>query len=94
MIKDQMKSLCAEIRAMRSARGGMMNEMRHEAGELKKTVGDLCSHFGRARTAMAKRTKQERVAFLNTLKRSVGTQRRDLQKDLAGARKAWAGIRG
>ena len=33
---------------------------------------------------MAKRTKNERMVFLNNLKRSVGAQRRDMRNDLAG----------
>jgi hypothetical protein len=40
---------------------------------------------------MAKRTKNERVAFLNNLKRSVGAQRRAMRNDLTAARRAWAG---
>jgi hypothetical protein len=52
---------------------------------------ELCAHFGRARTTVAKRTKNERVAFLNNLKRSVGAQRRDMRNDLAGTRRVWAG---
>ena len=50
----------------------MMSELQHGAKGLKHTVTKLCAHFGRARTTMAKRTKNERVAFLNNLKRSVG----------------------
>ena len=73
-------------------RGNMMTELQHGASELKQTVTELCAQFGHARTAMAKRTKHERVIFLSNLKRSVGAQRRDLRKDLAGARRAWAGI--
>jgi hypothetical protein len=51
----------------------------------------LCAHFGRVRATMAKRTKNERLTFLNNLKRSVGAEQRDLRNDLAGARRAWAG---
>jgi hypothetical protein len=40
---------------------------------------------------MANRTKSERLAFLNGVKRSVGAQRREMRNDLAGARRAWAG---
>jgi hypothetical protein len=40
---------------------------------------------------MAKRTKNERAAFLTDLKRSVGAQLRDTRNDLAGARGVWAG---
>jgi len=93
MLKDDTTRLCGEIRAMRKMRGNLMDELQQGASELKETVMELCSDFGQARTAMAKQTKHERVAFLNTLKRSVGALRRDLRKDLAGAHKAWAGLR-
>jgi hypothetical protein len=91
MLKDDTTRLCGEIQAMRRVRATMMRELQHGAKELKQTVAQLCSHFSRARTAMAKRTKHERVVFLNHLKRSVGAQRRDMRNDLAGARRAWAG---
>ncbi|MGA2182269.1 MAG: hypothetical protein ABSH47_04510 [Bryobacteraceae bacterium] len=91
MLTDDMTRLCGEIHAMRRVRASMMSELRHGAKRLEHTVTKLCAHLGRARTTMAKRTKNERVVFLNNLKRSVGTQRRDIRNDLAGARRAWAG---
>jgi hypothetical protein len=91
MLTDDMTRLCDEIVAMRKTRGVMMTELQHGAKGLKHSVTKLCAHFGRVRTTMAKRTKNERVAFLNNLKRSVGAERRDLRNDLAGARRAWAG---
>ena len=91
MLTEDMTRLCGEINAMRRMRGTMMSDLQHGAKELKHTVTKLCAHFGRARMTMAKRTKHERVAFLNNLKRSVGAQRRDVRDDLAGARRAWAG---
>jgi hypothetical protein len=91
MLTEDMTRLCGEINAMRRMRGSMMSDLQHGAKELEHTVTKLCAHFGRARMTMAKRTKHERVAFLNNLKRSVGAQRRDVRDDLAGARRAWAG---
>ena len=91
MLTDDMTRLCDEIVAMRKARGSMMNELHHGAKGLKHTITKLCAHFGRARMTMAKRTKNERAAFLTDLKRSVGAQLRDTRNDLAGARSAWAG---
>ena len=91
MLTESITRLCGEIHAMRKMRGTLMNELRRDTKGRKQAVAQLCVHLGSARTAMAKRTKNERVAFLNNLKRSVGTQRRDLRNDLAGARKAWAG---
>ena len=91
MLTDDMTRLCDEIVAMRKMRGSMMTELRHGAKGLRHSVTKLCAHFGRVRTTMAKRTKNERVAFLNDLKRSVNGQRRDMRSDLAGAHRAWAG---
>jgi len=91
MLTDDMTRLSGEIVAMRRVRGSLMNELQHDTKARKRAVVKLCAHFGRARTTMAKRTKNERVAFLNNLKHSVGAQRRDLRNDLAGARGAWAG---
>jgi len=64
--------------AKRAAR--WMTELQHGAKGLKHSVTKLCAHFGRVRTTMAKRTKNERVAFLNNLKRSVGAERRGYEK--------------
>ena len=91
MLTEDMTRLCDEIVTMRKARGSMMNELRHDAKGLKHTVKKLCAHLARTRTTMAKRTKNERAAFLTDLKRSVGAQLRDTRNDLAGARGVWAG---
>ena len=91
MLTDDMTRLCDEIVAMRKTRGSMMSALRHDAKGLKHTVKKLCAHLGRTRTTMAKRTKNERTAFLNDLKRAVGAQLRDTRNDLAGARRVWAG---
>jgi hypothetical protein len=90
MLTEDMTRLCGEINALRRMRGSMMSELQHGAKGLKQSVSELCAHFGRARTTMAKRTKNERAAFLNNLKRSVGAHQRDMRNDLAGARRAWA----
>jgi hypothetical protein len=91
MLTDDMTRLSREIHAMRKMRGSLMHELQHDAKGLKQTVAKMCTHFGRARMAMAKRTRHERVTFLNNLKRSVDAQRQEMRDDLAGARKAWAG---
>ena len=91
MLTEDMTRLCDEIVAMRKMRGSMMTELQHGAKGLKHSVTKLCAHFGRVRATMAKRTQNERLAFLSSLKRSVGAQRREMRNDLAGARRAWAG---
>ena len=91
MLTDDMTRLCGEILAMRRMRGTLMNQLQRDTKERKHAVAEFCVHLGSSRTAMAKRTKIERVAFLNHLKRSIGAQRRELRNYLAGARRAWAG---
>ena len=91
MLTDDMTRLCGEILSMRKMRGTLMNDLQRCAKGRKQAVAKLCAHLGSARVAMAKRTRHERVAFMNSLRRSVGAQRRDVRNDLAGARRAWAG---
>ncbi len=88
---DDMVRLHDEIVAMRRSRGNLMNGLRKETESRSHAVTQLCSHFGHARAKMAKQSKQARVHFLTNLQRSVGTLRKDMRDDLAGARKAWSG---
>ncbi len=91
MLADDIRSLCNEILAMRNMRGNLMGELQRETQGRKQAVTELCAHFGSARVSMAKRTKDERVAYLNSLNRSVGALLGETRNDLAGARRAWAG---
>ena len=91
MLTDDVTRLCGEILALRKMRGTMMSDLSRGATGRKQAVAELCAHMGSARAAMAKRGRNERVAFLSSLKRSVGAHRRDVRNDLAGARRAWAG---
>ncbi len=91
MLTDDMTRLCGEILAMRGMRGNMMGELRHEAAGRKKAMAEFTANLNETRADMARRTKEERTAFFSQLKRTVGTQRREMRNDLAGARRAWAG---
>jgi len=92
MLTENMTRLCGDILTMRRMRGNMMNELQRDTQGRKQAVVELCTNLGNARTAMANQTKNERLAFMNNLKTSIGAQRRDMRNDLAGARRAWAGI--
>jgi hypothetical protein len=91
MLTEDMTRLCGEIVSLRGLRGSMMADLQNGAKGRKQAVAKLCTHLHNARVATAKRSKSERVAFLNGLRRSVGVQRREVRNDLAGARRAWAG---
>ena len=82
MLTDDMTRLCGEILAMRRMRGSLMSELQHGAKGRKQAVAELCAHIGSARVAMARRTRNERVAFLNSLRRSVGAQSAGCEKRL------------
>ena len=84
LLTADMKHLHAEIVALHATRETMLSDLR-------QSVAGLIANFGRARSAMAKRTKHERAHFVSHLRRSVATQRRHLQHDLAGAHAAWFG---
>lgn len=91
MLTDDMTRLCGEIVAMRRGRGCLMSQLQCDTKGRRQAVVGFCADLSSARTTMAKRTKNERVAFVNGLKRWVGARRRDVRNDLAGARRAWAG---
>jgi hypothetical protein len=91
MLAEDMTRLCGEIVGLRSAREGMVKELRRETEGRRRAVSDLCAHFDRTRMELAKRNGAERGAFLSDLKRSVQGQCADMRNDLAGARRGWAG---
>ena len=84
MLTNDMTRLSGEIRGLRGQRAALISDLQNGARELKKNVTDLRAHFHRARTTMAKRTRNERLTTVNN-------RRRDMRNDLAGVRRAWAG---
>jgi len=91
MLTEDMTRLCGEIVAMRRRRGALMNDMAQQNQHRKQSVAEFCAHASGTRAGMARRTKGERRAFLHNLKRTVGAQRREMNADLAGVRRAWSG---
>lgn len=91
MLTDDMTRLCGEIVALRNNRDDLMNHLAHESRDRGKAVAGLCAQFASTRAAMARRTKNERNSFLHNLKRVVAAERRAVQSDLTGVRRAWAG---
>ena len=91
MLTEDMTRLCGDIVSMRKMRGDLMSQLQGETDGRRRLVTNLVAQFADSRAEMAKRTGNERMAFLNQLKRTVGAHQRDLRNDLAGARRAWAG---
>ena len=91
MLTDDMGRLRDEIIAMRKVRDGLLSDLQKVTKSRKKVVTQLCSHFGHVRSRMAKQTKHERLAFLDSLKHTVRLLRKETADDLVGAHNAWAG---
>jgi len=91
MLTEDMKDLCEKILELRKERGDLMNHLAQETQDRSEAVAGLCKQFAHRRVTKARRAKHERLTFLHHLKRTVSAERRAVQSDLAGVRKAWAG---
>jgi len=83
-LTDDMTRLRGEVDALRGARGALMQE-------LAATVSAMQSDFAAAHTAMAKKTRRERVSYVARINKRVGRMRKENASDLAGASRAWFG---
>jgi hypothetical protein len=92
MLTNDIKRLCGEIVTLRKERGEMLDDLAHECQARQHSVAELCGHFHSTRVAMARQTRHDRLAFVKHLKHIVQTHTRQFRSDLAGARKAWAGL--
>jgi len=83
-LTDDMTRLCGEIVALRGARQGFVKDLTRNVARMQTT-------FRRARQEMARKTRAERRAAINHLKKTVAGLRQEFAADLQGARRAWAG---
>ena len=81
---EDMTRLCGEIVALRGARQGFVKDPTRNVARMQTT-------FRRARQEMARKTRAERRAAINHLKKTVAGLRQEFAADLQGARRAWAG---
>ena len=88
---EDVTRLCGEMRSLREDRQTLRKELEDRTKDLQRDVFELCADFAESRSRMAKRTLENRLAFLNNLKRNVDDQRREMRADLAVSRSAWAG---
>ena len=90
-LTSHVAQLCDEIVSSRNQRRALNQSLAQETRHLKTAVSDMCADFAGLRHGMARSALNERQAFLANLRHAVRTQRCDMQTDLAGVRKAWAG---
>jgi hypothetical protein len=92
-ITNDMTRLRGEIDALRGARGALMLELALGARDLAATVSAMRAGFDAAHTAMAKKTRRDRVLYVTEIKKRVSRMRKETAADLNGARNAWCGKR-
>jgi hypothetical protein len=79
-LTDDMTRLRGEVDAMRGARGALMQDLARGASALTKVVAAMRADFASAHTAMAKKTRQGREAFVATMIREVNTLLSDFSR--------------
>jgi hypothetical protein len=90
---EDMTRLTEEIQALHGSRRALCKELADGHRERQMDVFEMCADLADTQARMAKRALEERLAFLNSLRRNVGGQQREMRADIAGARRAWAGRR-
>jgi len=72
-LTDDMTRLRGEVDALRSTRGALMQELARGASDLATAVAAMRADFTAAHTAMAKKTGEEREAFVAAVISEVNT---------------------
>jgi hypothetical protein len=90
-LAEDVTRLCGEMRTSRRNRQALRKELEDGTKDRQRDIFELCADFAETRARMAKRTLENRLAFLNNLQRNIDGQRREMRADLAVSRCAWAG---
>lgn len=80
-LTDDMTRLRGEVDALRSTRGALMQELARGASNLATAVADMRADFTAAHMAMAKKTGEERNAFVAAVISEVNTLLGDFSRD-------------
>ncbi|MFA5179687.1 MAG: hypothetical protein WC405_00075 [Syntrophales bacterium] len=80
-LTDDMTRLRGEVDALRSTRGALMQELAHGASDLAAAVASMRADFTAAHQAMARKTGEERNAFVAAVISEVNTLLGDFSKD-------------
>jgi len=89
-LTEDMTRLAGEIQALRASRRAFRTELADGNRERQMDVVEMCADFADTQGRVATRTKEGRLAFLKSLRRTVGGLQREMGADLAAARRAWA----
>jgi len=90
-LATDMTRLCHEIHGLRIGRSDLRKNLESGAVNLKKEVNRMHAGFQKAHEETARKTKEERTAFLSGLQKTVLRMRTEFSADLAGVHQAWFG---
>lgn len=90
-LTEDMTRLVAEINAERMERAGLIRDVKHSTGEMKRAVAQTLSRFHSAHSEMARAQARSLRDFASRLERTVARMRSAFASDLSGARAAFFG---
>lgn len=90
-LTEDMTRLVAEINAKRSERAGMIRDVKHGTGQMKRAVAEMLSSFHAAHSEMARTQRRSLRDFTSGLEHMVAGMRSAFASDLSGARAAFFG---
>ena len=90
-LTDAMTQLRGQVEALRRDRQALRTGLQQQERARQAAVEQMCAQFSATRLGMARKTRQERRAFLDNLYGLVNRQRDQMQADLAAARRVWSG---
>jgi len=88
---EDMTRLSGEIRTLHENFRAFRKELAEGNRDRHMDVIEMCTDFAGSHSRMAKRVREQRLAFLRNLKQGVGGQLQAMKADVAAARRAWAG---
>jgi hypothetical protein len=88
---EDMTRLASEVQALHRRRQVFRKELATGNRDRQMDVFEMCADFAGTQAQIAQGAKEERLAFLKNLRRTVGGLQQDMRTDLAAARRVWAG---
>ena len=83
--------LCGEMTTLRDSRAALVHNLARGRSERRHAVSAMQEGFRNTLAEAAAKTHAELREFMSVIKQKVTDLREAFQKDLAGARQAWAG---
>jgi len=90
-LTNDITRLCGEMTALRDGRATLIHNLAQGRSDRRHAVSAMQEDLRNALAETAAKTHAELHEFISVVKQKVTDLREAFQKDLAGARQAWAG---